>query len=567
MEIFRVREELKYKPIREIPLRVTYYARVSSERDEQLNSLKNQTQYYEDYIKSNPRWTYVEGYVDEGISGISTQKRENFHRMVEDAIAGKFDYIVTKEISRFARNTLDSISYTRKLLSNGVAVFFQNDNINTLDEDSEFRLTIMAGVAQDEVRKLSSRVKFGHKQAIKNGVVLGNSHLYGYDKEKGRLTVNEEEAKMVRFIFESYAGGEMTTPKIENALYEMGYRNYKGGRIGRGVIQHIITNPKYKGYYVGNKVKIIDMFTKKQAFLPEEEWVMYKDDEGGRVPAIVSEELWAQANRIYKMRGDMVKGRRSSFKADNLFTGKIICEADGSAYWLKARFDRDGNNNSRWVCSHKLKEGAQSCKSFAIMERELLDILASVLREICGSFDEVVERFVALYEKSAQSADYAGELEKIREGIRKVEQKKDKILEYNLDGKISDKEFLRRNDSLNGELESMEQAAAELEARREGDKVKLDEIYRLKKNLKGMDAITAEDFTQSIINLFIDKIYAEPVDDRQMKLRIVLNTGDTKGRVYEKPLCGGGKSGVRSGHTMKKMIEAQEKAMAGKTQG
>ena len=499
MEIFRVREELKNKPIREIPLRVTYYARVSSERDEQLNSLKNQTQYYEDYIKSNPMWTYVDGYVDEGISGISTQKRENFHRMVEDAIAGKFDYIVTKEISRFARNTLDSISYTRKLLSNGVAVFFQNDNINTLDEDSEFRLTIMAGVAQDEVRKLSSRVKFGHKQAIKNGVVLGNSHLYGYDKEKGRLTVNEKEAKMVRFIFESYAGGEMTTPKIENALYEMGWRNYKGGRIDRGVIQHIITNPKYKGYYVGNKVKVIDMFTKKQAFLPEEEWVMYKDEE--KVPAIVSEELWERANCIYKMRGDIIKNRRSSFKTDNLFTGKIICEADGCAYWLKARSDRNGNNNSRWVCSHKLKAGTGNCKSFAIMERELLDILASVLREICGGFDEVVERFVRLYEKSAQSVDYDGEMEKIREEIRKVEQKKDKLLEYNLDGRISDREFLRRNDSLNGELENMEKASEELETRKEGDRVKLEEIHRLKKNLKGLEAITAEDFTQSIINL------------------------------------------------------------------
>ena len=567
MEIFRVREELKNKPIREIPLRVTYYARVSSERDEQLNSLKNQTQYYEDYIKSNPRWTYVDGYVDEGISGISTQKRENFHRMVEDAIAGKFDYIVTKEISRFARNTLDSISYTRKLLSNGVAVFFQNDNINTLDEDSEFRLTIMAGVAQDEVRKLSSRVKFGHKQAIKNGVVLGNSHLYGYDKEKGRLTVNEEEAKMVRFIFESYAGGEMTTPKIENALYEMGCRNYKGGRIDRGVIQHIITNPKYKGYYVGNKVKVIDMFTKKQAFLPEDEWVMYKDDEGGRVPAIVSEELWEQANRIYKMRGDMIKGRRSSFKTDNLFTGKIICEADGSAYWLKARSDRNGNNNSRWVCSQKLKKGTQSCESFAIMERELLDILASVLREICGSFDEVMERFVTLYEKSAQSVDYTAELERIQEEIRKIEQKKDKLLEYNLDGRNSLSEILRRNDSLNGELENMEKASEELETRKEGDRVKLEEIHRLKKNLKGLEAITAEDFTQSIINLFIDKIYAEPIDDRQMKLKIVLNTGDTRNRVYEKQTCGGGKDGVRSGHTMKKMIEAQEKMMAEKNQG
>ena len=266
MDIFSIREELKYKSIRDIPLRVTFYARVSSEKDEQLNSLKNQTEYYEEYIKSNPKWVYVSGYIDEGISGITTNKRENFHKMIDDALSGKFDYIVTKEISRFARNTLDSIGYTRKLLSNGVAVFFQNDNINTLDEDSEFRLTIMAGVAQDEVRKLSSRIRFGHKQAIKNGVVLGNSHIYGYNKEKGRLTINEYEAKMVRFIFEKYAEGIMTTPKIENALYDMGYRNYKGGRINRGVVQHIITNPKYKGYYVGNKVKIVDMLPKNKNF-------------------------------------------------------------------------------------------------------------------------------------------------------------------------------------------------------------------------------------------------------------------------------------------------------------
>lgn len=271
MDIFHVREELKYKSIRDIPLRVTFYARVSSERDEQLNSLKNQTEYYEEYIKSNSKWMYVKGYIDEGISGISTNKRENFHKMIDDGLSGKFDYIVTKEISRFVRNTLDSIGYTRKLLSNGVAVFFQNDNINTLDEDSEFRLTIMAGVAQDEVRKLSSRVRFVHKQAIKNGVVLGNSHIYGYDKEKGRLIINEYEAKMIRFIFEKYTEGVMTTPKIEKALYEMGYRNYKGGKISRGVIQHIITNPKYKAYYVGNKVKIVDMFTKKQKFLCKEE--------------------------------------------------------------------------------------------------------------------------------------------------------------------------------------------------------------------------------------------------------------------------------------------------------
>ena len=183
MDILTVRQDMKTKSIYDMPLRVTFYARVSSEKDEQLNSLDNQISYYRDFIRNNKNWTFVDGYIDEGLSGISTLKRENFHNMVSDGELGKFDLIITKEISRFARNTLDSIQFTRKLLSHGVGVFFQNDNINTFDEDSELRLTIMASIAQDELRKLSSRVKFGHQQAIKNSVVLGNSRMFGYDKE------------------------------------------------------------------------------------------------------------------------------------------------------------------------------------------------------------------------------------------------------------------------------------------------------------------------------------------------------------------------------------------------
>ena len=294
MNIYKIRQALRNKSIYDIELRVVYYARVSTEKDEQKNSIKNQRKHFEDLIKSNSNWIFAGGYIDDGISGIHADKREEFQRMVKDAKNGKFDLILTKEISRFARNTLDSIQYTRELLSYGVCVWFQNDNINTIDDDSEFRLTIMAGVAQDEIRKLSSRVKFGHAQAIKNGVVLGNSHIYGYNKENGILTINEDEAAMVRMIFDKYANG-WTTPKLETLLYDMGYRNYKGGKINRRVISHIITNPKYKGWYAGGKVKIVDMFTKKQEFLPEDEWNMYKDD-GSHVPAIVTERVWNQAN-------------------------------------------------------------------------------------------------------------------------------------------------------------------------------------------------------------------------------------------------------------------------------
>ena len=182
MDVHNIRQMLRTKSLYEIPMRVTYYARVSSESDEQLNSLGNQITYYEDLIKKNKAWTFVPGYIDEGLSGISTKRRENFNRMIEDASQDKFDLVITKEISRFARNTLDSIQFTRELLNYGVGVFFQNDNINTLDEDSELRLSIMSSIAQDELRKLSSRIKFGHQQAIKHNVVLGNSRIFGYKK-------------------------------------------------------------------------------------------------------------------------------------------------------------------------------------------------------------------------------------------------------------------------------------------------------------------------------------------------------------------------------------------------
>lgn len=143
MDIHTIRQQLRMRSVYDLPLRVTFYARVSSESDEQLNSLGNQIGYYQNLIEQNGNWTYVQGYVDEGLSAATTKRRENFHRMVRDGKAGLFDLIITKEITRFARNTLDSIQYTRELLNAGVGVFFQNDNINTFDEDSELRLTIM----------------------------------------------------------------------------------------------------------------------------------------------------------------------------------------------------------------------------------------------------------------------------------------------------------------------------------------------------------------------------------------------------------------------------------------
>ena len=229
MDVRKVRSEMGMgRSFYDLPLRVTFYARVSTDMDAQLNSLENQIRYYTEFIQSKPNWTYVPGYVDEGISGGSTKKRDDFNRMIRDAKAGLFDFIITKEISRFSRSTLDSIQYTQELLEHNVGVFFQNDHIKTLDLDSEFRLVVMAGVAQDELRKLSERTKFGFAQSIKNGRVLGNDKLYGYDKKNCVMAVNEAEAEIVRTVFDLYANQGMGTRKISRTLSEMGYTSRQG---------------------------------------------------------------------------------------------------------------------------------------------------------------------------------------------------------------------------------------------------------------------------------------------------------------------------------------------------
>ena len=387
MDIHEIRQKIKISSIYDIPMRVTFYARVSSEKDEQLNSLDNQISYYTDLIKSNKKWTYINGYIDEGISGISTQKRENFHQMIADAKIGMFDLIITKEISRFARNTLDSIKYTRELLNDGVGVFFQNDNINTLDEDSELRLTIMSGIAQDELRKLSSRIKFGHQQAIKNKVVIGNSRIFGYVKDNKKLVIEPNEAKMVRELFELYATDKYSMKQIEDLFWQKGYRNLNGNKIAHSTMSNIISNPKYKGYYCGNKVKVIDMFTKKQKFLEPEEWVMFKDETGEIVPAIVTEELWDRANKVLAKRSRDVKSRQNKCNHANLLTGKLFCMHCGKPYYRRESKDKCGNANSIWICSGKIKNGAASCPSFAIYESDIKPILLDVFQETAGSAD------------------------------------------------------------------------------------------------------------------------------------------------------------------------------------
>lgn len=557
MDIHSVRQQLKLKSIYDLPLRVTFYARVSSESDEQLNSLGNQISYYQELIGKNRNWVFVEGYIDEGLSAATTKNRENFHRMVEDGEAGAFDLIITKEITRFARNTLDSIQYTRRLLSAGVGVFFQNDNINTLDEDSELRLTIMSGIAQDELRKLSSRVKFGHQQAIKNNVVLGNSRIFGYRKDDGRLVVDPEQAPMVEELFSLYATGQYSMKQIETLFWNKGYRNYNGNKIAHTTMSGMISNPKYKGYYVGNKVKVIDLFTKKQKFLPPEEWVMFKDETGDIVPALVSEEIWDAANAVLKRRSEDVKQRQGICNHANLLTGKLVCTCCGTAYYRRDSVDKTGKKNSKWVCSGKIKNGASSCDSFAIYEDELKPLLFEVFDETEEDAEAIIEEYIAMYQSLDQGGQLSKRIETLEKTISTVEKKKQKLLTFNALGELSDKDFLAMNQQCTAEIDAAQSELQELAAQRDSASDFKKHIDTIRRVLQA----AAQDAANGMINKefvdqYIDKIFVTPEDDGSMRLQIKVFTGDITDKYLSKLRS-------RTGHTFKKMIQSYESGLQG----
>ena len=581
MDIHNIRLELRQKSIYEIPLRVTFYARVSTDSQEQLNSLSNQITYYEELIRKNVAWIYIPGYIDEGLSGISTKKRENFHRMIDDAKAGKFDLIITKEISRFARNTLDSIQYTRDLLNAGVAVFFQNDNIKTIDEDSELRLSIMSSIAQDELRKLSSRVKFGHQQAIKDGVVLGNSRIFGYIKDEGRLVIDESEAPMVRQLFEMYASGEYSLKQIEKIFWDQGYRNYRGNRIAHTTMSNMISNPKYKGYYVGNKVKVIDMFTKKQKFLPPEEWVMFKDETGEIVPAIVSEELWEKANVVLRRRSEDVKNRQGICNTDNLLTGKLYCTCCGTPYYRKESKSRKGVINSKWICSGKIKNGAHTCDSIPLYESELKPILLEVFQDTKVDTEALIESYTAMHAEITGNTVIQREIENQKRIIELEQQKKSKLLGYNVSGRISDRDFIAMTDQCNADIKKAEAALHELQDQMQSNEEFQKHMNKLRAVMREAQKCVESGFvTKTFVDQYIDKIFATPEEYGSVRLDIRIFTGDATEKYLtklkriadnvsrttsdeNKSACAatGFGDGVRAGHMSKKMIEAYEQGM------
>lgn len=512
-----------------LPLRVCYYCRVSTDSDVQLNSLDNQLEYYENYIKSKPKWIFSGGYIEEGKTGVRVDVRPSFKKMIHDAKHNKFDLIITKEVSRFARDLEDSIHYIRELKDSGVGVFFENQNLNTFDSNSELILNIMFNLAQDESRKLSSRVKFGHKQAIENGHVLGSSNITGYKKDNCKLVIVENEAKFIKTLFELYSSGKYGFQKLSKKLSELGYLNKKGKLYDKDSLKRMIENPKYKGYYRAKTYEILDYRTKRRKKNSLDDQVLYKCKDGS-IPAIISEELWDQANKILKSR---TKGYESNnYWSGGLkyaFSSKIYCKEHNTNF--QRSHGSKNKNRPTWSCSMYLQHRLAACESPIIAETDLYNIMSSIMNNIIPQKKSIIDNMLKLYENIDRTNDYDKELELLNNNIKIIEKKKSMTLDLVFNGDIS-------KESLKMQFEKYDQEIKSFNVKKTMIIKQIERLNNSHDNLDRMTKLIEEEINGGSLNEFIRKFVDEIIiskidgDRYNTKLDIYLDLlGEEKSKI------------------------------------
>ena len=354
-------------------LRVAAYARVSTEKEEQEHSLEAQTDYFNSYIRSNPRWEFVGLYVDDGISGLSYHNRDGFNRMVADAIDGKIDLIITKSLSRFARNTVDALMTIRKLKAEGVGVFFQKEDINTLDSKGEFMLTLMSSFAEEESRSISDNVTWGKRKQFADGFyTVPFAHFLGYDRgaEKCEFVINEHEARIVRFIY-MLALEYYSTNSISKLLMELEIPSPSGKKVWQtSTVESILANEKYKGDARLQKKFTVDFRTKK-CKINEGELPQYYVTGGHE--SIIAPETWDAVQQISLPEGQRLTRRYP-------MSGKLVCGECGGRYGMML-WHSTTYRNYVWECLPK-KQGKTRCRCSHIYAEEMKSAIAIALQRL-----------------------------------------------------------------------------------------------------------------------------------------------------------------------------------------
>jgi len=508
------------------PKRVAAYCRVSTDKTDQANSLESQQRYFNEYINRNPLWELYDIYVDDGISGTNTKKRAAFNHMIDDAVNGKFDLIITKEISRFARNIVDSITYTRELKQHGVGVLFLNDGIYTLDSDGELRLALLSTIAQEESRKTSERVKWGQRRQMEKGVVFGKDML-GYDVRGGKLILNEEGAETVRKIFHKFLDEGKGVHRIAKELREEGVKTATRMKDWSYTnILRILRNEKYCGDLVQQKTYTPDYLThQKKRNYGEMETVTIRDHH----EPIISRERFEAAQRELKRR----RPADSTVKAyANLYalSGKIICGECGSGFVRRQKKRKDGTFNVKWVCAESQKNGGRhwekdgetaGCTTNSINDRDIKQILQRVVADTMNGREEIIRKLLQTVESVIQTVSDNDNVSRIEKEIEKCAEKKKRLLDMCLNGYIEAKDYRAACDELKTQITELQSSLAEEKEKQKmiGDKEKMiSEIKNFVSNIS-----CGAEWNDTFYRNLVDKIVVN--NGRKMDIHLKLIPG------------------------------------------
>lgn len=445
---------------------VSTYSRVSTDKSDQANSLSSQIKYFSEYIKRRDNWKLSEIYYDEGITGTSIRKRSGFNRMIQDALSGKMKLIITKEVSRFARNTVDTLVYTRKLKARGVGVFFVNDNINTLDPDGELRLTIMASLAQEESRKTSERVKWGQKRRMEEGVVFGRDML-GYFVKNGKLILNPDEVDTVKLIFHKFAVECKGTCIIARELRESGMRPKRVRDWSNTTILRVLRNEKYVGDLCQKKTFTPDYLSHSKKYNRDQEDMVYLSNHH---EAIIDRETWNKTQKELIRRSPNGEQKK---KHSNRYwcSGKIVCGECGQRFVSRTKKQKS-NFYKAWRCYAGSVHGRKKtdnignvvgCNSSSINEKVLLTCTENAIKYVQQNNKSLIKEMmdeIATVQTLTEPIDKTPILTKIDE----LNNKRRKAIDLVLDGTITREDLKRQTQFYDNEIEILTKQLAEIES-------------------------------------------------------------------------------------------------------
>lgn len=500
-------------------LRVAAYCRVSTDTEDQLNSYKSQVKYYTELIKSKPEWSLAGIYADEAITGTQVKKREDFQRLINDCMNGDVDMVITKSISRFARNTLDTLKYVRMLKDKGVAVFFEEENINTLTMDGELLLVILSSVAQQEVENISANVKKGLKMKMQRGELVGFQGCLGYDYNPAdkTITINEEEAAVVRYIFQRYtegAGGSVIAKELEN----LGYKTKRGSpKWADSTVIGIIKNEKYKGDILLGKTFTVDPISKRRLYNFGEEDQFYIREHH---EPIISEEVFEAAQEILRRRAKPrslnVDGKREKFSRKYAFSCMIECGFCGGTLTRRSWHSSSQYNKAIWQCVVSTKKGKKFCpESKGVDERTIERAFVESYRLLCQNNKDVLDEFMKRTEETLSESNAGKRLAKAERDIHALEVKKNKLVDMRLEDTIDKETYDRKYLDLSSQIEQLQKECESLQDAAETESTMRKRVAMFRQTLEQNEVL--DTFDRHIFESIVEKVIVGGYDSNGNK--------------------------------------------------